>query len=77
MAPYVGLIRGMSFEEKQVVVAFIVDSMAEQEPKDKAEIIRKKYRRLQVSPELRRLRGCIKLTDDELKDERTQYILNR
>ena len=77
MAPYVGLIRGMSFEEKQVVVAFIVDSMKEQEPKNNAEIIREKYRRLQVSPELRRLRGCIKLTEEDLKDERTQYILNR
>ena len=77
MAPYVGLIRGMSLEEKRVVVAFIVDSMEEQKPKDNAEIIRRKYRSLQVSPELRHLRGCIKLTDDELKDERTQYILNR
>jgi hypothetical protein len=77
MAPYMGLIRGMSLEEKQVVVAFIVDSMKEQEPKNNAEIIREKYRRLQVSPELRRLRGCIKLTEEDLKDERTQYILNR
>lgn len=77
MAPYVGLIRGMSLEEKRVVVAFIVDSMEEQEPKDISEIIRKKYRRLQVSPELRRLRGCIKLTEEDLKDDRTQYILNQ
>ena len=36
MAPYMGLIRGMSLEEKQVVVAFIVDSMKEQEPKNNA-----------------------------------------
>lgn len=77
MAPYVGLISGMTLEEKQVVLAFIVDSMEGQEPKDNSEIIRKKYRKLLIPPELKRLRGCMKLTEEELKDERTQYILNR
>ena len=77
MAPYKALLRGMSREEKQIVVTFITESMEETQAADNREIIREKYKHLQVSPELKKLRGCIKLTDEDLKDERTQYILNR
>lgn len=77
MAPYTGLLRGMTKEEKQVVVAFLVDTMEEPIAKTNREIIREKYKNLKVSPELKQLRGCIKLTEEDLKDERIQYILNR
>ena len=77
MAPYMALLRGMTREQKRIVVTFITESMEEPEVKDNAEIIREKYKSLEISPELKRLRGCIKLTDEDLKDERIKYILNR
>jgi len=77
MAPYTGLLDALTREQKQIVVMYITESMAEQSAKYNEEIIREKYKNLKVSPELKRLRGCIKLTEEDLKDERTQYILNR
>ena len=79
MAPYAALLRGMTREQKQIVVTYITESMEEPavEAKSNAEIIREKFKRLKISPEIARLRGCIKLTEEDLKDERTQYILNR
>jgi hypothetical protein len=75
MAPYVGLLHSLTREEKEAVVAFLVDIMEESEQLDHAEIIREKYKNLKISPEIQRLRGCLKLTEEELNDERTQYIL--
>ena len=85
MAPYIGLMQQLTPEEKQIVVMFLTESeqpktaVVEQEqtttPKSNAEIIRKKYKSLKISPEIERLRGCLKLTKEELEDERTQYIL--
>ena len=79
MAPYMGLISGMTNEQKQIVVTYINESMEEPEksdtPKSNAEIIREKYKNLKISPEIQRLRGCMKLTEEELQDERTKYIL--
>ena len=79
MAPYAALLRGMTREEKQIVVTFITESIEEStvEAKSNAEIIREKFKGLKISPELKKLRGCIKLTEEDLKDERTQYILNQ
>jgi len=77
MAPYMGLLKGMSREEKQVVVAFLIDTMEEPTAKTNKEIIRDKYKHLKISPELKQLRGCIKLTSEDLKDDRVQYIINR
>lgn len=52
MAPYMALMRGMTREEKEVVIAFLVDLMDEKKPEtDTAEIIRRKYKDLKVSPE--------------------------
>ena len=74
MAPYMNIMRGMTREEKQVVVMFLKETMDEQPQKSNRDIIREKYSNLEVSPELKQMRGCIKLTDEDLKDERTQYI---
>lgn len=75
MAPYTALLRGMTREQKQIVVTFITESMEEQTAQDNAEIIREKYKRLKISPDIQRLRGCMKLTEEEMQDERTKYLL--
>ena len=75
MAPYVGLIRGMSLEEKRVVVAFIVDSMEEQESKEIAEIIREKYKNLRISPRVKALVDGLSLSKEGVDEERTKYML--
>ena len=79
MAPYTSLLQGMTREQKMIVVTYITESMEEptEDSKSNAEIIREKFKDLKVPPELKKLRGCIKLTEEDLKDERTQYILNR
>ena len=77
IAPYLGLLDGMTREQKMIVVTYITESMEEPavEAKSNAEIIREKLNRLKISPEIARLRGCMKLTESEKEDERTQYIL--
>lgn len=82
MAPYMGLIRSMTREQKQIVMMFINETMGDQkeeaaDPVSNAEIIRKKYKNLKISPEIQSLRGCMKLTEEEMQDERTKYILER
>ena len=76
MGPYIDLMQDMTREQK--VVSFLTESMQEPETvKSKGEIIREKYKNLEISPEIKRLRGCIKLTDEDLKDERVKYILDK
>lgn len=77
MAPYLGLLDGMTREQKMIVVTYITESMEESavEENSNADIVREKLKRLKISPEIARLRGCMKLTESEKEDERTQYIL--
>ena len=80
MAPYIGLINEMTDEQKQIVVMFINESMKKPKeetmaPMTNAEIIREKYKNLKISPEIQRLRGCMRLTEEEMQDERAKYIL--
>ena len=78
---YFGLMRGMSKRDIQIVVKFlnaVLDEEREEKamsPKTNEEIIREKYKNLKISPEIQRLRGCMKLTEEEMQDERTKYIL--
>ncbi len=66
MAPYLALMRGMTREEKEVVVAFLVDTMNEQKP------VR------EVSPEFKKLRGMVSITEEEMsQDERLAHIMER
>ena len=76
MAPYTSLLQGMTREQKMIVVTYITESMEEptEDSKSNAEIIREKFKDLKVPPELKKLRGCIKLTEEDLKDERTHSI---
>lgn len=76
MAPYLGLLRNMTREEKIIVVSFLIDTLDESH-KSKKEIIQEKYKNLKTSPEIKKLRGCIKLTEEDLLDERINYVLNR
>ena len=69
MAPYAGLIQAMTDEEKRIVVMFIKETMEKKESRQNSEIIRAKFKGLAVPPEIEQLRGCIKLTDEDLKDE--------
>ena len=77
MAPYLGLLDGMTREQKMIVVTYITESLEEPavEENSNADIVREKLKRLKISPEIARLRGCMKLTESEKEDERTQYIL--
>ena len=66
MAPYVGLIRGMSLEEQQIVVTFITELMKEPKPKR------------QVPAEFKRLRGMVNITEEEMaQDEHLAHIMER
>ena len=77
MAPYVGLLDGMTREQKQIVVTYILESMEEPvvEAKSNAEIIREKFKRLKISPETKELVSGLSLSAEEMDDERTKYIL--
>ena len=64
----------MTAEEIDIVVTFLNEVKKEAEeskPKSNEEIIREKYKNLKISPEIRRLRGCLKLTEEEMQDEHT------
>ena len=63
---------------KKVLVflrSFSTVSMDHNEP-DEAET-RIKLKDLRIPAKLRSKRGCIKLTEEDMKDEHIQYILNR
>ena len=82
MGPFLGVMQNMSHRDMQIVVSFFQEEMKKKETKvssddDKAAIIREKYKNLKVPASLRKLRGCLKLTEEELEDDRTQYILAR
>lgn len=80
MAPYIGLMRGMTREQKQIVVTFLNEVMEEAEesetvPMTNAEIIREKYKNLRISPRAKALVEGLSLSEEEMEDERTKYIL--
>ena len=66
MAPYMALLRGMTREQKQIVVTFITESMEEPKPKR------------QVPAEFKRLRGMVSITEEEMaQDEHLAHIMDR
>ena len=60
MAPYAALLRGMTREQKQIVVTYITESMEEPavEAKSNAEIIREKMKGLLTSAMRHPVRAC-------------------
>ena len=80
MAPYIGLMRGMSRRDIQIVVTFLNEVLEEAEesetvPMTNAEIIREKYKNLRISPRAKALVEGLSLSEEEVNDERTKYIL--
>ena len=69
MGPYIGLMEGMSREQKQIVVMFLTESMAENE---KPRTMR------QVPASFKKLRGMVSITDEEIaQDEHLAHIMAR
>ena len=78
MAPYIGLMRGMSQQDIDIVVTFLNEVKKEAEeskPKSNEEIIREKYKNLRISPRVKALVDGLSLSKEEVDDERTQYML--
>lgn len=80
MAPYIGLMRGMSRRDIQIVVTFLNEVLEEAEesetvPMTNAEMIREKYKNLKISPRSKALVEGLSLSEEEVNDERTKYIL--
>ena len=77
MGPYIGVMQSLSRKDMQIIVSFFQEQLQQTSgSKSNADIIREKYKDLKVPPAVKNLRGCIKLKQEELNDERTQYILN-
>ena len=69
MGPYIGLMEGMSREQKQIVVMFLTESMAENE---KPRTMR------QVPASVKTLRGMVSITDEEIAQvEHLAHIMAR
>ena len=66
MAPYAALLRGMTREQKQIVVTFIMESM--EDPKAKR----------QVPAKFKKLRGIVNITEEDMaRDEHLAHIMGR
>ena len=77
MAPYTEILRNMKPQEMRIVVTFLQEAMAEADTHREsiADKIRKKYKRLKVSPATKELVESMSLSADEMNDSRTKYIL--
>ena len=72
MAPYTELLRGMTREQKYIVVTFINESM--EEPKNSG----KPYKVMPVSDNIKKWSGCVSFTEEEKEsDPRLKAILSR
>ena len=66
MAPYMGLLRGMTREEKQIVVTFITETMNES------------HEKREVPAEFKKLRGMVNITEEDMaQDEHLAHIMAR
>jgi hypothetical protein len=78
MAPYIGLMRGMTRQDIDIVVTFLNEVKKEAEdckPKSNEEIIREKYKNLRISARVKDLVDGLSLSKEEVDDERTKYML--
>jgi hypothetical protein len=66
MAPYAALLRGMTREQKLIVVTYITESMEETKAKR------------QVPAEFKKLRGMVNITEEDMaRDEHLAHIMER
>lgn len=79
MAPYADLLLSMKPQEMLIVVKFLQEAMAdistETPKKSNAAIIREKFKDLKISKETNDLIDGLSLSEEEMNDERTRYIL--
>ena len=78
MAPYIGLMRGMTRQDIEIVVTFLNEvkkDAEESKPKSNEEIIREKYKNLRIAPRVEALVDSLSLSKEEVDDERTKYML--
>lgn len=78
LAPYMGLLRSVDINVMHAVVDFMNESIREAEDaKRKAEdkFLAKKMAEIEISPEINELFDKLRLTSEEVQDERTRYIL--
>ena len=77
MAPYVELLRSLNPHDMRIVVTFLQETMEEAtaSKESPSEIIRKKFKRLEISQETKDLVNGLSLSSEEMTDERTRYIL--
>jgi len=72
LAPYMGLLQGMTREQKMIVLTFITESMEEPVEADKP------YKKIPVSPEVKKWSGCASFKEEEVEsDPRLKAILSR
>lgn len=70
MAPYLGLLQGMTREEKLIVVTYLRESMADREKEARAP--------RSVPESFKRLRGMVSITEEDMaKDEHLAHIMGR
>lgn len=55
----------------------LAENAKKKQEKTKRELIREKFKDLKISPELRKMTGSVKMSDLDLTDERTRYILSK
>ena len=81
MAPYAELLRKTKRSDMQIVVTFLQEAMEEAEErvaaKSNRDIIREKFKHLHISADTKQLVEGLTLSEGEMQDERTQYILGK
>ena len=66
----------LSQSDREWLVGKLSDPV-EDSSASETEIVRQTLKDLVIPDKLRRKRGCIKLTEEDLLDEHIQYLLNR
>lgn len=55
----------------------LAENAKKNQEKSKKELVREKFKDMQISPEIMRITGNVKMSDNDLNDERTRYILSK
>lgn len=55
----------------------LAENAKKNQEKSKKELVREKFKDMQISPEIMRMTGNVKMSDNDLNDERTRYILSK
>ena len=78
MAPYMDVMRSLDVNDMHLVVEFMNETIREaEEAKRRADddFLAKKMAEIEISPRIAKLIDGLSLTESEMQDERTRYIL--